>query len=98
MIPLNKKRSIWQRLHLDLPLLIALMTMMVASLAIVYSASGQDSAMMIRHATRMFGAILGMFILAQFSPNTLKSMVIPLYCVGLLMLVGVLLFGVKKNI
>ncbi|KPM79233.1 MULTISPECIES: rod shape-determining protein RodA [Pseudoalteromonas] len=97
MIPLNKKRSIWQRLHLDLPLLLALMTMMVASLAIVYSASGQDSAMMIRHATRMFGAILGMFILAQFSPNTLKSMVIPLYCVGLLMLVGVLLFGVSSK-
>ncbi len=97
MIPLNKKRSIWQRLHLDLPLLLALMTMMVASLAIVYSASGQDSAMMIRHATRMFGAILGMFILAQFSPNTLKSMVIPLYCIGLLMLVGVLLFGVSSK-
>lgn len=43
MIPLNKKRSIWQRLHLDVPLLIALMLMMVASLAIVYSARDRKS-------------------------------------------------------
>ncbi|WP_404340545.1 rod shape-determining protein RodA [Pseudoalteromonas mariniglutinosa] len=97
MIPLNTKRSIWQRLHLDFPLLIALLAMMVASLAIVYSASGQDSAMMVRHGTRMFGAVLGMLILAQFSPNTLKGMVIPLYCLGLLMLIGVLFFGVSSK-
>lgn len=94
---LNDKRSIWDKLHLDLPLLIALLAMMGASLAIVYSASGQNSAMMVRHATRMASAIIGMFVLAQFSPATLKRLVIPLYCAGLLMLVGVLLFGVSSK-
>lgn len=94
---LDDKRSIWDKLHLDLPLLLALLTLMVASLAIVYSASGQDNAMMIRHATRMAGAIIGMFVLAQFSPATLKRLVFPLYCVGLLMLVGVLIFGVSSK-
>lgn len=85
------------RLHLDLPLLMALLIMMASSIAIVYSASGQDSQMMVRHISRMGGAILGMFLLAQLSPATLKRLVIPLYCFGLLMLVGVLLFGVSSK-
>ncbi|MGO2479513.1 MAG: rod shape-determining protein RodA [Pseudoalteromonas sp.] len=97
MIPLNDKRSIWQRLHLDFPLFLALMLMMAASLIIVYSASGQDMSMIVRHATRMAGAIIGMFVLAQFSVTSLKRLVIPLYCVGLLMLVAVLFFGVSSK-
>ena len=94
---LHDKRSIWDKLHLDLPLLLALICMMVASLTIVYSASGQNEAMMIRHGTRMAAAIIAMFVLAQFSPATLKRLVIPLYCLGLLMLIGVLLFGVSSK-
>ena len=97
MTSLHDKRSIWMRMHLDLPLLLALLLMMIGSIMIVYSASGQDQAMMIRHITRMGGAIIGMLILAQFPPATLKRLVFPLYCVGLLMLVGVLLFGVSSK-
>jgi rod shape determining protein RodA len=97
MTALHNKRSIWLRLHIDLPLLIALLLMMAGSITIVYSASGQDSAMMIRHITRMAGAIIGMFVLAQIPPTTLKRLVIPMYCLGLLMLVGVLLFGVSSK-
>lgn len=97
MTSLHDKRSIWMRMHLDLPLLLALLLMMIGSIVIVYSASGQDQAMMIRHITRMGGAIIGMLILAQLPPATLKRLVFPLYCVGLLMLVGVLLFGVSSK-
>lgn len=97
MTALHNKRSIWLRLHIDLPLLIALLLMMAGSITIVYSASGQDSAMMIRHVTRMAGAIIGMFVLAQIPPATLKRLVILMYCLGLLMLVGVLLFGVSSK-
>ncbi|WP_372761491.1 rod shape-determining protein RodA [Pseudoalteromonas sp.] len=97
MTALHDKRSIWARLHIDLPLFIALLLMMVGSIVIVYSASGQDSAMMIRHITRMGGAIVAMLMLAQVAPATLKRLVIPLYCVGLLMLVAVLLFGVTSK-
>ncbi|MEI8604081.1 rod shape-determining protein RodA [Pseudoalteromonas sp. B160] len=97
MTTLHDGRSIWVRMHLDLPLLLALLLMMAGSVTVVYSASGQDLAMMIRHITRMGGAILGMLILAQLSPATLKRLVIPLYCAGLLMLVAVLLFGVSSK-
>jgi rod shape determining protein RodA len=97
MTALHDKRSLWLRLHIDLPLFIALLLMMAGSITIVYSASGQESAMMIRHITRMGGAIVAMLILAQISPATLKRLVIPMYCLGLLMLVGVLLFGVSSK-
>ncbi len=97
MTQLHSKRSIWQRIHLDPPLLLALLLLQGASLFIVYSASGQDWNMMARHMTRMSGALLTMFALAQVSPTTLKRVVIPAYCIGLLMLVGVLLFGVSSK-
>lgn len=97
MTDLHNKRTFWQRVHLDFPLLMALLTMMVASLAIVYSASGQESSMMIRHVTRMGGALMAMLILAQVPPSTLKRVVIPMYLVGLGMLVAVLLVGVSSK-
>ena len=97
MTALHDKRSIWMRMHLDLPLLIAILLMMAGSITVVYSASGQESAMMIRHMTRMGVAIIAMVVLAQIPPATLKRLTIPMYCVGLLMLVGVLLFGVSSK-
>ncbi|WP_462157767.1 rod shape-determining protein RodA [Pseudoalteromonas sp. GB56] len=97
MIPVTAKQSIWQRVHIDLPLFLAIMAMMVGSLAIVYSASGQDTGMMMRHSTRMGGAILAMLICAQVSPTTLKRVVIPAYVVGTLMLIAVLFVGVSSK-
>ncbi|MEO2266804.1 rod shape-determining protein RodA [Pseudoalteromonas pernae] len=97
MIPVTAKQSIWQRVHIDLPLFLAIMAMMAGSLAIVYSASGQDMGMMMRHSTRMGGAILAMLICAQISPTTLKRVVIPAYVVGTLMLIAVLFVGVSSK-
>ncbi len=97
MSPLNKPRSLFEKVHIDLPLFAALITMMIGSLAIVYSASGQDMGMMMRHGTRMFGALVAMLFMAQFSPNTLKRVAIPVYLLGLGMLVAVLFFGVSSK-
>lgn len=97
MTPLHHKRTFWQKVHLDLPLLLALLAMMFGSLAVVYSASGQDIGMMTRHATRMTGAIIALIIMAQLSPITLKRIVIPLYLLGLGMLIAVLFVGVSSK-
>ncbi len=97
MTDLQNRITIWQRLHLDLPLLLALLTMMIGSIAIVYSASGQEAGMMVRHLTRMAGALTAMFMLAQVSPSTLKRIVIPMYLIGLGMLVAVLFVGVSSK-
>ncbi|CCQ12509.1 Rod shape-determining protein RodA [Pseudoalteromonas luteoviolacea B = ATCC 29581] len=97
MSDLHNKTTIWQKFHIDFPLFCALFTMMVASLTIVYSASGQDMDMMLRHGTRMGGALIAMIVLAQISPSTLKNIVIPLYLIGLAMLVAVLFVGVSSK-
>ncbi|MCG7533901.1 rod shape-determining protein RodA [Pseudoalteromonas sp. OOF1S-7] len=97
MSPLNQQRTIWQRLHIDLPLLLAMLAMMIGSITIVYSASGQDMAMVARHSKRMFAAFAAMLMVAQLSPNTLKRLVFPMYTIGLLMLVAVLFVGVSSK-
>ncbi|NOU52557.1 rod shape-determining protein RodA [Pseudoalteromonas sp. JBTF-M23] len=97
MTPLHTKRTLWQKIHLDWPLLVALMLMMLGSLTVVYSASGQDMSMMFRHCTRMAGAVIAMLFMAQLSPNTLKRIVIPLYLLGLGMLIAVLFVGVSSK-
>ncbi|WP_125559853.1 rod shape-determining protein RodA [Pseudoalteromonas rubra] len=97
MSPLNQQRTIWQRLHIDLPLLLAMLAMMLGSITIVYSASGQDMDMVVRHSKRMFAAFAAMLIVAQLSPNTLKRLVFPMYTIGLLMLVAVLFVGVSSK-
>ena len=97
MTQLSNKVSIWRRLHIDLPLLLALMALMAISLTVVYSASGQDMGMMMRHITRMGGAFVIMLIIAQISPTTLKTTVIPIYIIGTLMLVAVLFVGVSSK-
>lgn len=97
MIPLTQPRSLAQKLHIDVPLLLALVVLMLASLAIVYSASGQNTAMMTRHGIRMAGGLVAMLFVAQFSPTTLKRFVVPAYCAGLIMLVAVLFFGVSSK-
>ena len=37
-----RQQSIWYKLHIDLPLLLGLLTLMALSMVVLYSASGQD--------------------------------------------------------
>ena len=46
--------SIWQRLHLDPLLLLGIVTLMTLSLFVVYSAGGQEMAIVYRQITRSF--------------------------------------------
>ncbi len=96
-MPLHSRKSIWDKLHIDLPLLLAIITLLIASILIVYSAGGQDMAIVWRQATRMGLAFVVMIVLAQVSPTALKRWVIPLYVIGLALLVAVLLFGVSSK-
>jgi len=87
------KTSFSQRIHIDIPLLLALLTLMAFSLTIVYGASGQNIAMMKAQLIRMGIALVAMFVIAQFSPSTLRRWSVPLFGLGLALLVATLLFG-----
>ncbi|MGF1739350.1 peptidoglycan glycosyltransferase MrdB [Photobacterium satsumensis] len=93
MAATGNKRSLSDRLHLDFPLLMGILALMGFALMVMYSASGQDVAMMERQAMRMVLSLGIMFILAQISPRHYETWAPYLFGVGLILLLGVLFFG-----
>lgn len=80
-------------LHLDIPLLVALVTLAAIGVVILYSASGQDSDLLMRQGFRLAIAFAVMFALAQVPPHYIEYWAPWLFAAGLLLLIGVLLFG-----
>jgi rod shape determining protein RodA len=80
-------------MHLDIPLLIALILLAFVGLITLYSASGQDTDMLIRQVLRLLLAFGVMFVLAQIPPHYFEYWAPWLFGVGLSLLVAVLLVG-----
>lgn len=89
----GQNRAFFERLHIDLPLLLGLLVLMLFGLVVMYSASGQSLEMMDRQAMRMVMALLVMVGLAQLPPRSYERLAPLLFCCGALLLLGVLLFG-----
>ncbi len=87
------KSSIWYRLHIDLPLLLLLLILMGLGMAVVYSAGGQNSALLLRQVIRLGIGLLVMFVLAQINPLTYQRWAPPIFIAGTAMLVAVLAVG-----
>lgn len=87
------QQSLWQKIHLDIPLLCGLLILMVLGLFVVYSAGGQETGLVIRQATRLGIALSVMFAVAQIPPMVYEKWAVPVFVIGLLMLIAVLLFG-----
>ena len=88
-----KKQTLLQKIHIDLPLLLGLMILMILGLFVVYSAGGQETDLVIRQATRLGISLLVMFTVAQIPPTVYQKWAVPVFVVGILMLISVLLFG-----
>lgn len=86
--------ALFRHFHIDLPLLLALMTLSVISLVVVYSAGGQNIELVERQALRIGLSFAVLIALAQVSPSTLRRLTIPIFVVGVALLVAVLLVGV----
>jgi len=80
-------------LHLDVPLLVGLVLLSIIGLAILYSASGQDTVMITRQLLRFCVAFIIMFILAQIPLHHIERWAPWLFCGGLILLLAVLFFG-----
>ncbi|MDV7104787.1 rod shape-determining protein RodA [Vibrio sp. TH_r3] len=89
----GKSRLFFEKFHIDLPLLLGLIAVMLFGLVVMYSASGQNLAMMDRQAMRMLLAIGVMIGLAQISPRTYEAFAPFLFVAGVGLLLGVLFFG-----
>ncbi|MBT6350050.1 MAG: rod shape-determining protein RodA [Proteobacteria bacterium] len=84
-------------LHLDGPLLIALLFLSALGLVVIFSASDQDWDVMMRQAIRLGVSLVAMVILAQVSPETLRRLSPHLFLIGLVALLGVLFVGVTAK-
>jgi len=83
--------------HLDAPLMGLLGVLLLVSLATVYSASGGGMDKVLAHLVNMGIALGTMFLVSHVPPQRLMQFAVPIYIVGLLLLLGVALFGVVVN-
>jgi len=83
--------------HIDFPLLLITLAIMAVGLATVNSATIDSSHRMLSQAGNMGIALVVMWFVSRLPPQKLMSFAIPLYVVGVLLLVAVFLFGIKVN-
>jgi rod shape determining protein RodA len=88
------RSSIWWRLHIDIPLLLGLLALISFGLVILYSAGGENMELIERQVIRLILAFVVMFVMAQIPPRVLQSWSVPLYGIGLSLLVAVMIIGV----
>ena len=82
-----------QRWHIDGPLLLGILALIVLGLFTLYSADGQDLAMLEAQVARLSFALLVMLLIAQIHPKTMLFWSVPLYLSGVVLLILVELFG-----
>ena len=84
--------------RLDGPLMVAIMVLAAISVTVVFSASGGISYDRAIGQLRNFGvALIIMWVIANIPPQALMRLAIPIYLVGLVLLLGVALFGDIRN-
>ncbi len=83
--------------HLDGPLLGLLFLLLLTSVAVVYSAAGENSERLISHLTNIGVALMAMFLISHIPPQRLMQFALPAYIVGVLLLLGVAVFGIVVN-
>jgi len=85
--------TLLRKLHIDIPLLLALLLISMLSMVILYSASGQDMDVLMRQGARVGLAFLLMTALAHVDPYQFKRYSALLFGIGIVLLVAVLILG-----
>jgi rod shape determining protein RodA len=83
--------------HLDGPLVGLLALLLLASMAVVFSATGENSERLISHLTNIGVALTAMLLVSHIPPQRLMQFALPVYIFGVLLLLGVALFGIVVN-
>lgn len=83
--------------HMDGMLLAFLIALLGVSVAVVFSASGQSGVRLAGHLSNIAVAMAALVIVANAPPHILAKLGPPLYAIGLVLLIGVALFGEIRN-
>ncbi len=102
MIAVYDRPSVWTRLRpvfvgFDLPLLAVVMALAGLGMVTMYSVGFDHGSRFVDHGRNMVLAALLMFGVAQVPPQRLQALAVPLYSVGLALLVATALFGITKK-
>ncbi len=97
-----EKPPLWSRIfHLfegfDGPLAFAIFVLACAGLLIMYSAGHDHGTRFVDHGRNMLIAGAIMFGVAQIPPQRLMTLAVPIYTVGVLLLIAVAIFGITKK-
>jgi rod shape determining protein RodA len=94
--------SLWQRLKpvvfgFDGPLAFGVLVLAMFGLFTMYSAGFDQGSRFVDHGRNMLIAIVIMWCVAQVPPHRLMALAVPVYSVGIALLVATALFGVSKK-
>ncbi len=90
----DASRRDWQHiLHIDAALLFGLLALSGLGLFVLYSAAGQEQAVLLRQLVRLAAAFGAMALVAQLRPQWLQRWTPWIYALGVLLLIAVLLAG-----
>ncbi|UXH78199.1 rod shape-determining protein RodA [Roseateles amylovorans] len=81
----------------DVPLLLALFWLMGLGLMCMYSAGYDHGSRFIDHLRNGALALIVLFITAQVPPQRLMQAAVPLYAIGVTLLIAVAIFGITKK-
>ncbi len=83
--------------HIDGPLLAIVLTLMTFGLATVYSATYDSNNRALAQLVNMFVGLAVMWAVAQLPPQKLMRFAVPLYTLGVILLILVFFVGIKVN-
>ena len=97
-----EKPSLWQRVSpmlrgFDGPLAFAVFMLAGAGLLAMYSSGYDHGTRFVDHGRNMLIAGFIMFVVAQVPPHRLMELAVPLYTLGVALLIAVLIFGITKK-
>ena len=97
-----EKPPLWQRLRpafegFDGGLALAVVLLMTGSMLVMYSVGYDNGSRFPDHGRNMLIALCVMFLIAQVPLTRLSQLAVPLYGLGVMLLVAVALFGITKK-
>jgi rod shape determining protein RodA len=93
----QSKEGLMSQIHIDLPLMIAVLLASTVSAIAIFSASNSSEAFLTSHLIRIGLSILAMIMAAQFSPLFYSRVAPWLYAICLVLLIAVFFFGETRN-
>ncbi|OGS97388.1 MAG: rod shape-determining protein RodA, partial [Gallionellales bacterium RBG_16_56_9] len=89
------RRQLWQRLtaHIDRPLMLGIVLLLLTSLLVLYSADNASLSQVMNQMRNIAVALTCMWLVANLPLHYLLRTAVPIYVLGMVLLIGVALFG-----